>query len=231
MAKKLFTLSFDDGTVQDIRLVGLLNRYGLKCTFNLNSGLFGTHHRIIHDGIDCDHTEIEAAQVHDLYAGHEVAVHTLTHPNLLNLDKEQIIREVDGDRKALEALCGYPVVGMAYPGGPFYNEFVIGTIVENTPIRYARTTNAHHTFALPGRLMEWRPTCKFEDEALFDLADRFITEEPETDTLFYVWGHSFEFDKYQSWDRTERFCEKMSGRTDITYVTNAGVLPYTEVPQ
>jgi peptidoglycan/xylan/chitin deacetylase (PgdA/CDA1 family) len=229
MVKKFFTLSFDDGTVQDIRFVGLIDRYGLKCTFNLNSGLFGTHHRIMHDGIDCDHTEIEASQVHDLYAGHEVAVHTRTHPNLLTLDKEQIIQEVDGDRRALEALCGYPVTGMAYPGGPFYNEFVISTIVENTPIRYARTTNAHHTFELPERLMTWHPTCRAEDDDLFELADRFISAKPETDMLFYVWGHSFEFDKYNSWDRFERFCEKIAGKADIIYATNAGVVSHMEV--
>jgi hypothetical protein len=200
----------------------------VKAIFNLNSGLFGHHHRIIHDGIDCDHTEIETEQARELYRGHEVAVHTITHPNLLNLNKEQIIREVDGDRQALEALCGYSIIGMAYPGGPFYNEFVIETILKNTPIRYARTTNSHHTFALPQRLMEWHPTCKVEDGDLFDLADKFISAKPESDMLFYVWGHSFELDKYQSWERFERFCEKISGKDDILYVTNAGVLLYTE---
>ena len=37
---KTVTFSYDDGTTQDIRLIELLNKYGLKCTFNLNSGLF-----------------------------------------------------------------------------------------------------------------------------------------------------------------------------------------------
>ena len=36
---KYILLSFDDGTVYDQRLVELLNRYGFKGTFNLNSGL------------------------------------------------------------------------------------------------------------------------------------------------------------------------------------------------
>ena len=36
---KYILLSFDDGTVYDRRLVELLNRYGFKGTFNLNSGL------------------------------------------------------------------------------------------------------------------------------------------------------------------------------------------------
>lgn len=37
---KAVTFSYDDGTTQDIRLIELLNKYGLKCTFNLNSGLW-----------------------------------------------------------------------------------------------------------------------------------------------------------------------------------------------
>ena len=39
MPRKIFLLSFDDGTVWDKRFVELLNRYGMPCTFNLNSGL------------------------------------------------------------------------------------------------------------------------------------------------------------------------------------------------
>ena len=39
--RKAFTVSYDDGVTQDIRLIELLNRYGIKGTFNLNSGLLG----------------------------------------------------------------------------------------------------------------------------------------------------------------------------------------------
>ena len=40
--KKAITFSYDDGVTQDIRLIELLNKYNLKCTFNLNSELLGT---------------------------------------------------------------------------------------------------------------------------------------------------------------------------------------------
>ena len=35
---KAVTFSYDDGMTQDIRLIELLNKYNLKCTFNINSG-------------------------------------------------------------------------------------------------------------------------------------------------------------------------------------------------
>ena len=36
---KAVTFSYDDGIEQDKRLVDIFNTYGLKCTFNLNSGI------------------------------------------------------------------------------------------------------------------------------------------------------------------------------------------------
>ena len=34
---KAVTFSYDDGVSQDVRLIALLDKYGLKATFNLNS--------------------------------------------------------------------------------------------------------------------------------------------------------------------------------------------------
>lgn len=37
--KKAVTFSYDDGVTQDRRLVEMMNTYGVKGTFNLNSGI------------------------------------------------------------------------------------------------------------------------------------------------------------------------------------------------
>ena len=44
--KKAFTLSYDDGQIYDRRFVDLLDRYGLRATFHLNSGKLGTGNEI-----------------------------------------------------------------------------------------------------------------------------------------------------------------------------------------
>lgn len=223
MGRKWMTFSFDDGTVQDRRLIALLDRYGLKCTFNLNSGLFGQVHDIAHDGIAVCHDELTREEAAQLYRNHEVAVHTLTHPNLLECSREEVIRQVGQDAETLAALMNQEITGMAYPCGPFYNEDIIQTIVENTPVRWARTVNCHHSFHLPERWMEWHPTAYQNDGDLMELADRFLDMETEEDQLFYLWGHSFEFDKYRSWDAFERFCEKIGGHETVTYATNGEI--------
>lgn len=227
MFRKMFTLSFDDGTVQDRRFIELIDRYNLRATFNLNSGYFGQKHDIIHDGINVCHDEVDKEEVKALYRNHEIAVHTVTHPNLKACDDERVLHEVKDDYAALSALGGKRIVGMAYPcGGDCFDERVKSLITENTPIRYARTTASHKTFALPKDFMEWNPTCHQNDPDLFKLAEEFINAEPSEDMLFYLWGHSFEFDKFGTWDVFERFCEQIAGKRDITYMTNGEVYGY-----
>ena len=45
---KAITLSYDDGVIFDEKLISILDKHGLKCTFNLDSGLFGVevHRRL-----------------------------------------------------------------------------------------------------------------------------------------------------------------------------------------
>lgn len=117
MKNKYLTFSYDDGVVQDRRLVALLDKCDLKATFNLSSGWLGKTHHFPWKGKNFVHQKVEREEVPTLYRNHEVAAHTLTHPKLTSLSDEEIILQVEEDRKALSSLVGYEVVGMAYPGG------------------------------------------------------------------------------------------------------------------
>lgn len=228
--KKAVTFSYDDGVTQDERLVALFDQYGVKCTFNINSGLLGQDGFLMIEGKRISHRKIQPEQVRDLYAGHEVAVHTLTHPRLPDLDAAgdtaEVIRQVEQDRLALSALCGYEVVGMAYPcGGVNNTEHVADIIKANTGVQYARTITSTHTFALPENLYRLDPSVYHRDmETMLQMADAFLALEPEEPALFYIWGHSYEFDVQDSWDSFEKFLGKISGKEDIFYGTNKEVL-------
>ena len=145
--KKAITFSYDDGVVQDIRLIELLNKYGLKCTFNLNSELLSKKGMLICEGKRIAHYKIHTEDVKHIYEGHEVAVHTLTHPNLTQCDDKEIIRQVEADRLNLSELVEYEVVGMAYPcGGVNNDDRVAGIIKKNTGVKYSRTITTNNCF-------------------------------------------------------------------------------------
>ena len=56
------------------------------------------------------------------------------------------------------------------------------------------------------------------------LAKEFIDMKPDEPKIFYVWGHTYEFDMDHNWDTIERFCSYIAGRDDIFYGTNGEVL-------
>ena len=102
---KALTFSYDDGTMQDVRLIELFNKYGMKATFNINSGLLGTERTLIRENVEVLHNKINPEDVKFVYDGHEVAAHTLTHPSLPKQEKdEEIIRQVEEDRAKLSVL-------------------------------------------------------------------------------------------------------------------------------
>lgn len=221
---KAITFSFDDGVTQDRRLVKLLDKYNLKCTFNLNSLSLGKEGEVKWQKWTAPHNKVEIEEVKTLYANHEVAVHTSHHPDLTKLSKEKIIKEVEDDRKFLENLVGYKVVGMAYPFGTV-NDLVVNTIKENTPILYSRNILSTYNFDLQNNLLDFRPTVHCLDfDHLFNLADQFLHYDGNEDKIFYIWGHAYEFDFEDTWDKFEAFLKLISNKEDIFYGTNKEVL-------
>ena len=227
MKNKILTFSYDDGVTQDVRLMKLLDKYGMKGTFNLNSQFLG-HEGAWHvDGIPVNHSKSKPEDIRFLYEGHEVAAHTLTHPFLPNLPKDEVIRQVEEDRLRLSELCGYEVVGMAYPnGGKNYSDFVSETIEQCTKIKYARTITSTHSFDARENLYQFHPTVWSygEMDKMFELGKEFLDLKADQTKIFYVWGHAYEFDVRDNWRRMEEFLEMMSGREDISYCTNKEAL-------
>lgn len=220
--KKAVTFSYDDGIEQDRRLVELLNYYGMKCTFNLNTGIQTPGSNFEINGIKIQRMPQEGLA--ELYKGHEIAVHGLTHCAPGALSARGLEGEFLADAKNIEQLYGKYPVGMAYAYGDVSETAV--SYLSGIGIRYARTVGSTHDFSIPKDLMHLEATCHHQDEKLFELADRFLSTEPEKDEpmLFYIWGHSYEFDVNNNWERMEKLCEMLAGKDDIFYGTNAECL-------
>ena len=226
--KKALTFSYDDGVTQDIRLIELFHKYGMKATFNLNSELLGKDGELLREGVVVSHVKNKPQDIKSIYAGHEVAVHTLTHPNLQQVSQDaEVIRQVEQDRMNLSELCGYEVVGMAYPCGGFcYDERVINLIRRNTGVKYSRTTNSTYNFDRQTELLEFNPSAyhHMEMDKMFELGEKFLNLDAVYPQIFFVWGHAYEFDIHNDWARFEEFLQMMSGRSDICYCTNLEAL-------
>ena len=226
--RKAVTFSFDDGVTQDVQMIELMNKYGIKGTFNLNSELLGTGMFLSGADFRLCHYKIRPEDVRGLYEGHEVAVHTLTHPRLPEIaDDSEIIRQVEQDRLNLSELVGYNVQGMAYPCGGVNNDDRVAKIIkENTGVKYSRTIKGNECFDLQDNLYRFDPTIHvLKFDRLFELGKEFLNCESDKPQLFYIWGHAYEMDiETENWARLEEFFKLISNRNDIFYGTNREVL-------
>ncbi len=217
--EKAFTLSYDDGNVCDVRLIEIMQKNGLKGTFNLNSGFMQYDSKVKDVSLYLD-------------SGNEVAVHGKEHLSLTACTDEQIEREILLDRVKLEEMTGKLVTGMAYANGVTDDRVV--DILKKCGIDYSRTTKSTKEFKIDDDWLRLKPTCHHDDEQIFELADKFLSNEEywyfwgRHPKLFYVWGHSYEFDKKNNWERFEEFASKIGNKEDVWYATNGEIYRYVE---
>lgn len=227
--KKALTFSYDDGVEQDIHLMEVLKKNNLKCTFNLNSGEYSPEGTVFPEGhIHRRMTEKAAVALYK-GSGMEVAVHGLNHPWFTELPENVCNAQISLDRFNLEKEYGQIVRGCAYPFGT-YNDSVVDILKKNG-IVYSRTVNASHDFSIPRDWLRLEPTCHHADPELPALIDRFINETPgiaENPWLFYIWGHSYEFEQFNCWEIIEKASERLGNRDDVWYATNIEVYDYVK---
>lgn len=220
---KAVTFSYDDGVFQDKRLIRLFNKYNVKATFNINSGLFGKLWNLDVMEHFVPHVRFPENEIRDIYEGHEIAGHSVSHAALESLGDEEFVKELEDDRLKLSELAGYEVVGMAYPGGQGYHtEHYLDLVRNRTGFKYGRTTHSVYNFDLQTNLVRFNPSVyHLEWDKMFELAETFVDLKPETPKLFYVWGHAYELDYSEdAWEKYEEFLKLISGRNDIFYGTN-----------
>ena len=222
---KALTLSYDDGVEQDIRLIEIMKTYGLKGTFNINTGRYSPEGTTFPPGyVQRVMTKKQANELY-LNSGMEIAVHTLSHPHLEGMAENVCAYEVLMDRKNIEDEYGVITRGMAYPYGT-YNDSVVSTL-KQCGISYARTTVSTEKFDLPTDWLRLPATCHHRNKRLMELALKFVESKVErAPLLFFLWGHSYEFEQHDNWDVIEKFAEYIGNREDIWYATNIEIYDY-----
>jgi len=229
---KAVTLSYDDGVPEDRRFSDTITKYGIKCTFNLNND-------------ELRKNNYQKAEIEEIFLsrGHEVAVHGAMHRAEGTLRPIEGIRDVLDCRLELESKLGIIVRGMAYPdsGITYFTNNAdyesVKAYLKSLDIKYSRTlAGDNDLFALPSDWYAWMPTAHHKNPKIMEYAEEFVNLDLSTKTycarrqprLFYMWGHSYEFERDNNWNLLDEICEKLSGKDDIWYATNGEIYDYVE---
>ncbi len=208
----IVTMSYDDGPESDIKLIEIFNKYGVKGTFNLISNSFNN-----------PNNWLQPKDVPTVYAGHEIACHTVTHPHLEFLTPKAQYDELMNCRLALEKASGQIVRGLAFPFGTWSDETI--TAMKTAGLVYSRATSSTYSFRFPNDFMVWQPTSHHNQCIIYN-----ITKAPwRVGSLLYIWGHSYEFrpQNDNNWELIETVCQKLAEVSDkIWFATNIEVVDY-----
>lgn len=225
---KAFTLSYDDGVVQDRRLAELFRRYGARATFNLNSATLGQEGMGAYPGKPkLDISKVSPKELATVYAGHEIAGHGLYHSGLNTVGTPLSVYEITEDKRRLEALAGKPLRMFAYPFGMYTKDTIAA--LKLAGYQGARTIRSTGDFAIPEDFLAWDPTCHHNDPRLMELARAFVENPFPFPTLFYVWGHGYEFDDDDNWQRMEDLLSFLfEHREQIWFAANGEIIEYVQ---
>ena len=229
---KALTFSYDDGARQDKRLAALFDKYGMKATFNLNCGYARKN-------------SFTKEEIHEYFLskGHEIAVHGANHRPTGNLRSIEGIRDVLDCRLELEEKCDRIIRGMAYPDtgvtlfGNFGSYEMVKNYLKELDIAYARTLEGDNDrFMLPEDFHAWMPSAHHNNPEIMEYINKFLTLDTSPATyhaeriprLFYIWGHSFEFDHKDNWEHMEEVCKRLSFNDEIWYATNIEIYDYVQ---
>ncbi len=232
--EKALTFSYDDGCLQDVRLSELFANRGLKATFNINTFAFNknTEGRL----------GAEEIRKYIIDKGHEVAAHGDYHIAPASARPVDAIRDIYFGRLRLEDAFNIIVRGMAYPDTGILVEANGNTVsrvkaqLSDLGVAYARTLGGDNDgFELPSDWYEWTPSAHHNNPLIFDYIDKFLSISRKDayyasarPALFYIWGHSYELDKNDGWDRMEKIADALSAREDIWYATNIEIYDYVK---
>ena len=223
--EKALSFTFDDGCVEDPRLVDKIGELGLRCTCNLNSDWF----ELV---LPYNHRMSEAETVAALDREYiEIASHGAKHADCTRMDSTSFLWDAIKDRAKLESLFHRPVTGYAFPQGA-YSESAKRDL-ERAGFEYARIIGFHCDSRMPGDLFELEGTAHLLGGHADQAIDDFLAAKVDP----WIWGatdakfcnmfiHSYEIDSKEKWTAVFERLERLAHHDDIWYATNIEVVRY-----
>ena len=225
----IVTTSWDDGSVSDIKLSNLLEKYSLKATFYITKS-----YRYLE-------RPLTSREIIELGNKHEMGAHTLIHPDLDKISNESANDEILGSKEYLENLLDCDVRMFCYPRGRYNDEII--RMVKKAGFIGARTCS-HGDFNMPNDPYKWQITLhtsngsplttfgiwRINRLSIRSLMDWEIRAKELFDLalkkggVYHLWGHASEFEKKDEWDKLERVFRYISNRGGVQYMTNGEIL-------
>jgi len=234
MKETIVTTSWDDGHKLDMRVAELLKQYGIKGTFYISPK-------------NCEFKEGDALtelEICTLARDFEIGAHTITHRILTHIPEYEVAKEVMASKKYLEKLLDRDITSFCYPRGKYSKKII--NDVEDAGFTYARTVKRfvttyrdHNNFTIPTSIdtydhysdiipllifTKFNPFDFFKYYRKWDnIAIEMFNRTRKNGGVFHLWGHSWQVEDHDDWERLDRVLKHIGGHADVLYLPNRDV--------
>ena len=227
------TTSWDDGHKLDVRLAALLQKYGIKGTFYVCP----QDREFRRDDL------LSNPDLQSISKDFEIGGHTITHPHLTRIPTAQADDEIALSKAYLEEILQREVTAFCYPYGD-HND-AVKAIVKKYGYSMARTTKRYafdipqdlfavpttfHTYSHYSDLPKILPFAKFSLHTVKNLWDwenlaiALFERTCQTGGVFHLWGHSWEIEKYNGWQKLENILAHIAQKSNVIHQTNTEII-------
>lgn len=202
MKNRCVTFSFDVAHEKDMRIVSLLNKYGIKATLYLT----------------------DAVKLQKICELHKDCELSYNFANESCLNKENV-RECIKEKKRLAEVCwNYTVKGTSVA----LRELDVDTknSMKSCGMRYCRLSHPTMNCKVPDDFMEWNPSCNVKHA--FEICDMFMYDYRNLPKapLLHVWGKTSDLRSEEDWIKLEQIIGCLANKSAIWYATNTEVYEY-----
>ncbi|MDO9084685.1 MAG: polysaccharide deacetylase family protein [Anaerolineaceae bacterium] len=236
--KAIFTSSWDDGHVLDMKMADLLSQYHLTGTFYI------PHHLQ-------NKKRISNNEIINLSKNFEIGAHTYSHQVLSKTNLQNCIYEIQKGKSFLENIIGKPITSFCFPEGKFKKHHI--KIVNELGFKCIRTVElfnmnypiSHNGIYVMGTTLQVFPhnfisysknilkrnnyryipiILSLYNKNWLQIAKHLFLETLKNHGVFHIWGHSWEIKEIDYWNQLEDFFSFLSGyREDFIPYTNTEV--------
>jgi len=237
----IVTTSWDDGSLADLKMLHLLNKYNLKATFYISQN-----------------SPLHENQIKKIAETQEIGAHTLNHVNLKQISLNQAQTEIIGSKQWLEKITSQSIKMFCYPKGQ-YNSKILA-LIKKTEFDGARTIKPNQTriknkYEMPTTCYVFPPKkrkrggglpakihrflIQLKDFYLYDVisllktgiffghknwakvAKKYFDLTLKSSGVYHLWGHTAEIEKHNLWPQIEDVFKHISNNKNIKYLTNS----------
>lgn len=202
----ILSASWDDGAKTDLRMAELMQKYNIPTIFYWPSKL-GTH-----KNIGKAKSFLTIAECKELSNSFEIGSHSMTHQFMNKLSIAKVANEIHESRKFWQDCTGQAVESFAYPKNSLTS--LTKALVKGAGYKNARTSMigglvpSEDKFETKCTLQVAINRLEYNNKSWVLFADEMI-EKVTNDSVFHLFGCSWEVDAFGEWNRLEDLLKQL----------------------